>query len=584
MVSYQDNPNALGTRLNDGATGFRYLEWAAAGLVAFFLVVGLHRLFITNINWDEFYFLSFVYLHRNGDLALHLQTFHVHFFSWLPSVAKSEITQIFAARGVVWLVSLASTWLIYRIATHFCSRLGALLAAVFYLSFTSVMDHGTSFRADPFCALFILVAVHLLVNKADRTPAIALAALSLAVAMMISIKSALYAPTIAVLLVAPLLARSHQWGALRTVAIFGFCFIGSLAGLYFLHSLSLAPTPSASAGSYVTSAGSKTLGAGILVPAWPFVVRAIAGNPLTWTLIFYGLWVTGRRLFTVGRRIEAAMALALALPLLSLLVYRNAFPYFFVFLMPTAVILASIAVDHLAALATVPRGRVIFAALAGTLALTTVTFATNYARKLPDQTVVQAETVRLVHAMFPEPVPYIDRNSMISSFPKVGFFMSSWGLESYRAAKRPIMAGLIAQYAPPLLIANSPALDLSIAMPSDQKDNPYSLFQEDFEFLRENYVHHWGAVYVAGKRLELPAGAEPQTFEILITGTYTLETDGSVDIDGESMAPGSHVTLTRGSHTVTAADSAARRVILRWGRDLFVPADRPSAQPLYIGL
>lgn len=564
------------------ARGFRSLEWAAVGLVTFFLGAGLHRLFIANINWDEFYFLSLVHLYRGGGLTLQLQTFHVHFFSWLPSVAESEIKQIFAARGVVWLASIASTWFIYQIAAHFCTRLGALLAAIFYLSFSFVMVHGISFRADPFCALFILIAVHLLVTKSGRAYAVPVAALSLAVAAMISVKSALYAPTIAVLLLAPMLDRPRQGVVLRQAAIFGVCFTVSMAALLYWHRLDLASTPLADAGAYVGAVGVKTLGAGKLVPAWPFILRAMTENPLTWILIACGVWVAGRRLFTGRRRSEAAMILSLALPLLSLLVYRNAFPYFFVFVMPTAVILAGVVVDTLVALAPVPRGRVVLAALAATLAIPTAAYGFHYTQNLQDQTVAQAETIRLVHTLFPQPVPYIDRNSMISSFPKVGFFMSTWGLESYRAAKRPIMANLIARHAPPLLIANTPALDLSISMSTEENSNPYSLFQEDFNFLRENYLPHWGVVYVAGKRLELLAGAGPRTFEIPIAGTYTLETDGPVAIDGKRRDPGAYVTLTRGAHAV-AADGVARRVTLRWGRDLFVPAQPPSPQPIYIG-
>jgi hypothetical protein len=221
--------------------------------------------------------------------------------------------------------------------------------------------------------------------------------------------------------------------------------------------------------------------------------------------------------------------------------------------------------------------------LAVTLAISAAAYVFNYTRNFADQTVAQAETVRLVHTMFPEPVPYIDRNSMISSFPKVGFFMSTWGLESYRARNRPIMADLIDRHAPPLLIANSRALDLSRLSVSGENDGPYNLFQADFDLLRENYIHHWGVVYVAGKRLELTAGADPQTFEIIIAGTYTLETGGLVTIDGETKTAGSHIELTRGAHTIAAADDAARLVILRWGRDIFMPAQPPSPQPIYIG-
>jgi len=555
-----------------------YLERGTIALVVIFFAVGLHRLFITNINWDEFYYLSFVHLYRGGELALHWQTFHVHFFAWLPWISESEVQQVFAARGVVWVINLASTWLIYRIAGRFSNRLGALLAAALYLSFSFVMDHGTSFRADPFCALFFLVAVHLLINRMDWPYAAPIAAIAMALAVMVSLKSVFYVPTIAVLLAASLLNRSERLAALRRVAVFVFSFAVAFAVLFIWHSRTLAPVPLADSGAYAAIVGGKTLGGGDLFPAWPFVRRALADNPLTWVLIACGLWIAGQNLISGRRRAESLTILSLALPLLSLVVYRNAFPYFFVFLVPGAIIPAAIAINHLAA-----RGGAAFAAVAAILVVVAAAYTINYAKKLPDQTVAQAETVRLVHAMFPEPVPYIDRNSMIGSFPKAGFFMSTWGMESYRASMRPIMADLLAQKTPPLLIANTSALDIAGSALSGNKASPYKLFPEDFKLLRENYVHHWGAIYVAGKSLVLPADGEAQAFEIMVPGTYTVEAAGSIEIDGEQLAPGADLTLTLGLHSAKASMGRARQATLRWGRDLYLPARPPSPQPIYTG-
>ena len=561
--------------------GGRYLERAALGLIAAFLAVGVHRVFVTNINWDEFYYLSFVHLFLSGDLTLPLQTLHVRLFAWLPWVSENEVWQIFAARGVVWLAGLLSAWLIFRIAGRFCGRLGALFAVVLYLSFSYVMDHGTSFRADPFCALLFLLAAHLLVDKSAWPYTGPAAAVAMAAAVMFSLKSVFYLPTVAVLLAAPLLVPPGRFEGLRRSAVFAVWFLAALAGLFTWHKLGLAPALPADAGAYAAAAGRKTIGFDRLLPAWPFVARALADNPLVWIFVVCGLWTAGQRLVAADERVNAVMALSFAVPLLSLLVYRNAFPYFFVFLMPAAVIPAAIAVDRLAARALAPGGGAAFAALTATLTLAGAGYALNYAQKLPDQTVAQAETVRLVHAMFDEPVPYIDRNSMIASFPKVGFFMSTWGLESYRAAGQPIMADLLARHAPPLLLANAPALDISRFVEADQKTSSYSLFQEDIDVLKENYIHHWGAVYVAGKRLLLEAGDGPRTFQVLIPGTYTLEAKRTVAIDGVDHAPGAFVALGRGSHQITTLDDGTLPVTLRWGRDLIRPAQAPSPQPIY---
>ena len=58
-----------------------------------------------------------------------------------------------------------------------------------------------------------------------------------------------------------------------------------------------------------------------------------------------------------------------------------------------------------------------------------------------------------VHATFPEPVPYIGGYGVVASFPRQGFFMSSWGVEDYHRARVPIFADIVARTQPPLLLA-----------------------------------------------------------------------------------------------------------------------------------
>jgi hypothetical protein len=561
--------------------GASFVERAAVALIALFLAAGLHRVFVTNINWDEFYYLSFVHLYRAGDLTLPLQTIHVRLFAWLPWVSGNEVQQIFAGRSVMWLASLISAWLIFRIAGRFSNRVGDVFAVILYLSFTYVMDHGTSFRADPLCALLFLVAAHILVNRTTWPYTIPAAAFAMAVAMLVSLKSVFYLPTIAVLLVAPLFTRPRLHSTLRRLAIFSACFLVAMAGLFAWHGFGLSPAVDTEA--FVAAAGRKTIGIDSVNIAWPYVERALVGNIMVWMFVASGLWVAGERLISIPERADALMVLSFTLPLLSLLIYRNAFPYFFVFLMVAAIIPGAVAVDRFVARVAVLGGTQASIAMAAVLTIAGTGYTLNYMNKLPDQTVAQAEIVRVVHAMFPEPLPYIDRNSMIASFPKVGFFMSTWGLESYRAANRPIMADLLARHGPPLLIANTPALDLNRADAEDEKTSPYNLFPEDINILRDNFIHHWGAIYVAGKRLSLVAGGGVRTFEILIPGSYTLEAVEAIFLDDELLAPGATVELTRGAHRMAGPESQALQVTLRWGRDLFVPSVPPSPQPIYTG-
>ena len=150
-----------------------------------------------------------------------------------------------------------------------------------------------------------------------------------------------------------------------------------------------------------------------------------------------------------------------------------------------------------------------------------------------DQTIAQKETVKLVHKIFPEPVPYIDRCGMISSYPKVGLKMSTTDMEKYIEANKPIMRNMLIKQKPAFIVANSVHLDLSV--PRGTRNDifkNYPLLKEDYNILKENFIHHWGAIYVAGKHFDFDSTKKSQTIDILIPGNYTLESDGEVSING----------------------------------------------------
>ncbi|MCI0430022.1 MAG: hypothetical protein L0210_05700, partial [Rhodospirillales bacterium] len=101
-----------------GARQAKAIAWMEAALALFIgleLLFKYQLLFRLNINWDEFFFLSKIYDYRRGELSGPLQTFYVHFFGWLPLVSGNEVTQIIAARGVMYAVGLGSCLLTYSI-------------------------------------------------------------------------------------------------------------------------------------------------------------------------------------------------------------------------------------------------------------------------------------------------------------------------------------------------------------------------------------------------------------------------------------------------------------------------------------
>ena len=189
------------------------------------------------------------------------------------------------------------------------------------------------------------------------------------------------------------------------------------------------------------------------------------------------------------------------------------------------------------------------------------------------------QLIATVHRMFPEPVPYIDRCSMISSFPKVGFFMSTWGMDVYRHDQRPVLAEAVREHQPPLLIANTPSLNLFL--PERQAERfRYGLLAEDRRVLQESYIHHWGEIFVAGRHLEVAGGETELT--ITIPGTYTLESAMGARIGGRALRPGESIELAAGSHVVET--EAAGILTLRWGEDLYRPEAPPANEPIFADL
>jgi hypothetical protein len=544
------------------------------------LLIGLHRAFVANINWDEFYFLSLLHLYQNGELSNALQTLHVHLFGWLPLISDNEIHQILAARVAIWALTLGTCWLTFLIARKFCTREAALLSILFFLGFSYVMDHGLSFRSDPLCAFLFMASLYLLLDSGRKPFHISASACLMAAATMISIKSAFYFSTIGAVFLVIFLTAGARRAAVKDFGIFAVVFASTLLILYQIHGQILAGATITESSGYIKESASKTLLSGPLLPRMHYIVRAITENYLIWMFVLFGLL---RAIYGAVRGIdrkEALLVVSFALPLLSLLIYRNAFPYFFVFLMPSVVVLGAYFADLIIVHYNKSRAGILIWMLVATSLLISTSFVMDYLRKLPDQQIAQSQVVVTIHKMYAEPVPYIDRNSMISSFPKVGFFMTGWGMERYRARKNPVMHDLLRQYHPKFLIANSCSLEVFQPAKGPGPVCRHELFEADRNTLSAHFVHHWGAIYVAGKKVELQQAGRRQTFEILIPGIYTVEAGTSITIDGVSHQPGSQVMLTQGVH-VMLSTVPNMLVTLRHGSNLYKPEHGPADQPLF---
>ena len=222
------------------------------------------------------------------------------------------------------------------------------------------------------------------------------------------------------------------------------------------------------------------------------------------------------------------------------------------------------------------KRRGMLVSLLATIAIAASTWS-HVAPRLRDGTVAQRTVIHAIHEIFPRPVPYIDRNGMIASFPKVGFFMSTWGMQGYRDKERPVFADLLRIRKPHFVLANVPALVSALAGTS--AGGP--LHPDDMEVLRKHFVPYWGPVYVAGKQLHL----EPATdtvWDVLIAGSYRLRSEGPVTIGNVLYVPGSTVNLDPGY--VSFRSELKQDVTLMVDSARGVPPYPPPTAPLYLGL
>ena len=569
------------TSPSGAAVGFR-IDRLLIAILAATAIAKLWLVFAQNINWDEFYYLSQVHDWRRGTLDQALQTLHVHLFGWLTLLPGNEVSQIIAARLVYFGLHLATTALLYAIARRVFDRELALLCTFFYFSFSFVVDNATSFRTDGLAVFLVLAAVHLLLLPRRSWPHLVAAGTATALAGLVTIKSVFYLPVFGLFLLAPALAGLSP----RRLLLEGLAYVGSAAlafgALYLLHGTMLDIPESGEAVGYARGAAAKVILLNHPFPQLPWLVFSFRDNAFIWLLLLPGLVSLVIGSYRPENCSRHLLLLGFALPLLTFAVYRNAFPYYYVFAFPLPLLLCGLgleALDHYRKARSGGSGLPYkIAAVAGTVVMLTA----NVAEKGTDGMQTQRRVIEAVHQMFPEPLPYIDRNSMIASFPKVGFFMSSWGLEKYRDRGRPIFRDRLLREAPVFLIANTSVLEIGAPDGQRKSYGKMALFEEDWQVLRENYIPHWGPIFVAGKAFA-QLSAEPRRFEVLIPGTYTLEAAGPVAVDGRTHQPGAVLTLERGSYEIANRTAARFDVRLRWGENLTRPAAAPPTGEIYAG-
>jgi len=266
------------------------------------------------------------------------------------------------------------------------------------------------------------------------------------------------------------------------------------------------------------------------------------------------------------------------LSLLPVLFYRNAFPYYYVVMLAPACVVIAVVIDEIRAVAA-RFGRA--AAGSGAILLVFVLLAhhawDNVMTLRFDGQAAQRLVISAVHRIFPTAVPYIDHSGMISSFPKVNFFMSTWGIESYLAGGKDFMPGILAAHRPPLLLANHAAL-----IPGSLLFR--RLRKSDQLLIRDSYVNYWGPIRVAGTELVVPSGGVALA-RLPFAGQYRIESDVAILIGGQRYDTGDRLEWRADSQDLSiqavAPSPVAIRVRIAWNGARDPPRDDPPAQQLY---
>ncbi|MDP2956846.1 MAG: hypothetical protein Q8N53_10525 [Longimicrobiales bacterium] len=531
-----------------------------------------------NVHWDEFIFLSNVHTWlRGGPLRL-FQTPYVHLFGWLPAAGADELAQVRLGRWVLLASWTASLALLYRLALRVGDRTAAAAAVAVAAALTENLVHASSFRVDGLMAPVFLGACLAATVPSSRRSALA-GALG-GVLLALSLKASLLLPLLVAVALASARGRSD---ARRLLATGATSFAATAAAIFAVHGALLPDAPAAigtpaTTWAFLRNAGTRMLLEGGLFPRAGTLQTSALANLPAWLLVAVGLGTAGGLLRQGEDRARAWLLLLFATPVALFAVYRNLWPYAFVSLLPTVWVVAG--VGWARALRSPLRGARLgaWAAFAWVLGAQLVT-AGGLRR---DGTELQRQTLDVVHGLFPEPVPYIDRVGMVAGFPRPLFNMTTFGLETYRARGVPELSRYIEALHPPLLILNTSTLAV-FGDPAEAGADPRPpLLPEDEARVRESYAHFWGPVYLAGQRWDRLDAGQEVAFPIHVPGRFTLLAPGPLTVDGVALAPGESVELAVGTHTVVSPEAQAD-VRLLWGRNLVEPTFAPAPGPVFRG-
>lgn len=512
------------------------------------LLLGIARLDLAlrfEVNWDEFLNLAMVHSHARGELRDVLQTAFVHLFAWVSAVSANEVDQIVAARLLLFAFVFLTSIAIHGIARQYAGASGALVAVIAFNGFNFVMRNGGALRTDSLATCATTIAIWIAVaHRFGLRHALALGACA-GVAGALTIKAVFYAGILGAILLVRIAFDENRRRALGLAALSAGIAGITCAVIVALHASTFPERASASA--FVARTASTTILSGDYSIFMTSARTALVGNPAFWALFSIGLATAVARVCSAATRRDGLIQASLALLLFTPLVYRDAYPYYYPFMLAPASVLAAIGFTRIA------RSRSGLYAWFF-LVLLAINAASTYRQSLGRTLDGQRDVLALIHRLFPQPVPYIDHTSMVSSYPKQGIFMSRWGMTDYRRSGVPIMEPIITTKSPRFLLVTRDLLDVERMDPERAQAARYGLLAADVRSLQDNFLRYWGPLYLPGFRLHGTA-----TRAVHATGRYRVDSDDVVEVDGHLVVPGETVALTEGLHRFATRTTATFR-------------------------
>lgn len=546
---------------NSGALQGTVLIWLVPATIVI-VAVQLYVALTKSIHWDEFHHYDLIRSLEDGTLGRSLQTFYTHYLLWVLNLPGDAIDHIRAARVVMFVFELGAAIALFGIARRFASDVAAALIALAYLSAGFVIVNGTALRPDPQTAFLLTSALWLLATRRLRFVSILVFGALTGLAAMITIKVVFYAPAFAGIAWLRLAESKDKKIVLGQLAACVGAGLLSFGALYAWHAGFIAK-PAVSAGlQTVGSAGSAVFADGFF-PTWPtFVKQLLIAPHVTILWIFTFLYLTRLNLPPAQRICIVAMLL----PLTVVLVYTNAYPYFFVFILPPVLAATAPVMEQVL----IKKQRFGVLPVLVFMPVWALLIAMTIPRDVLDR---QKQTIAVAHQLFPEPVTYFDIAGFLGDFDRALDYMpAGWGLKKYTSGGTPQLSEIMAQKTVPLLIDNHAVFTVALR---DMEWHEH-FFEADAEALRDSYINHWGYIWVAGK--QFPAGKEALTTNVRVPGTYTLE-GNPLQIAGTSYQPGDVIELQRGLYEI--GGNRTGEATLRWGDHLEIPADPPPSGPIF---